>query len=434
MKRLTLFRLPESQIIYLDLVNQDDITLFLSVINGEAKTNVIDRKQEMTIALKNRLSLFDIIGEKAYQLKDYFGGIPVGQFFLIIPGHIEDELAFHRFLTQLAKINGIFTETPVMDRIYNHLQPHYEIRTFNGTEHRKIGVYDKTKRVCRFCGRSQPETSFKKKAHAISESLGNKNLICLEECDECNSRFSKTIEQDIAHIFSLNLTLHGVFGKKGIPTIKGDGFSMKIDTSTRKTLGRTTVVFTFRDMPNSRDPQTVAKSISKKYPLYSEYIPQNVYKCLCKYVLSLVDSSELQYFKETIAWINEPIKKLKLPPIWHYSVPNAVEAWDQSTSMIIMRRKHSKKDLPYCWAIIIIAGNPYLFIVPFCSQDKYRFVGKGRQELFISGIKEIMPNVVFHPINLNGTKQVRPILRSSFEIPPECKEGSDYYFLDKTTD
>ena len=49
-----------------------------------------------------------------------------------------------------------------------------------------IGEEDIQKRKCRFCGKSVPEVTFEKDAHAIQDALGNKLLFCLEECDTCN--------------------------------------------------------------------------------------------------------------------------------------------------------------------------------------------------------------------------------------------------------
>jgi hypothetical protein len=36
---------------------------------------------------------------------------------------------------------------------------------------------DKTFQLCRYCGRHEPEVTFKKKAHAFPELIGNKSLI-----------------------------------------------------------------------------------------------------------------------------------------------------------------------------------------------------------------------------------------------------------------
>lgn len=49
----------------------------------------------------------------------------------------------------------------------------------------------------------------------ISESLKNKSSICREECDNCNDRFCKTIEPDIANMLSSLLTIYS-YGKRKI--------------------------------------------------------------------------------------------------------------------------------------------------------------------------------------------------------------------------
>ena len=387
----------------------------------------------MTEALKERLELLDVLGERSYRIKHFLYEIPKGQHFLIVAGHIEDELEYHRYLTLLSSINGVTTELSTMDRIGSYLREHYEVRIFKGDDRRRIGIDDKNLRVCRFCGKKMPEVSFKHKAHAISEALGNKGLVCLEECDECNTRFNETIEQDLGQMMAPHLLLHGIPGKNGIPVIRGDGFTMKLDTSTRATLGRDTIKYIFKDMPNSKDPQKILAGINKDYDSFLQYTPQNIYKCLCKYALSLMDSSELTYYQDTIAWINEPLAKHKLPLVWHYSVNKEGETWERTTSMIIMRRKHSGKDLPYSWAIMIIAGEPYLFILPFCSQDKYKFVGKARQDFFMNGIKNMMQNIQFQPRDLSGISPVKTRFRLSFEIPIDCEKGRDYYILEPPT-
>lgn len=160
---------------------------------------------------------------------------------------------------------------------------------------------------------------------------------------------------------------------------------MKIDTRSRETLGRDTVVLKLKDLPNSTNINEILDGIDKIHNLYLDYIPQNVYKCFCKYAISLVDSSELPYFKDTINWINEyPTTKRRLPPI-----------------------------------------------IPFCAKDKYRFVGLKRQEFFLNGLKEITNGKVdFQPTNLCGNKTIKLKMRTTFKIPDDCVEGRDYYFID----
>ena len=133
-----------------------------------------------------------------------------------------------------------------------------------------------------------PNATFKQKAHAISESLGNKGLICREECDDCNQRFNQTIEQDVTRFFQFFLILNGVKGKNGSPTLQGNGISITNNPSSRSTLGRDTLVLKVKTMPDTRDIQEITKFVSDQFSFSNvKYVPQNIYKCFCKYVLSL---------------------------------------------------------------------------------------------------------------------------------------------------
>ena len=66
------------------------------------------------------------------------------------------------------------------------ISDNYQIDVFDD-KNGNIGEPQKNKRCCLFCGKMEPEASFTQKAHAISESLGNKSIVQNEECDECNN-------------------------------------------------------------------------------------------------------------------------------------------------------------------------------------------------------------------------------------------------------
>lgn len=431
--RFTLISSASSPILYMDFARKKlEIELVAKFFNDDSENHDIKVLQEMTPALRGRIRYFDNIGEKSYKIKKYFEEIPDGQLFFVIPDHIEDQIAIYDILSKLANLNGMAFNNTIIDNICNYLRENYEVLVYKGDDRQKIGVAEKAKRVCRFCGRSMPDVHFKNRSHAISESLGNKGLICLEECDECNKRFNETIEQDIPHLFANQLFLSGIAGKNGVPSIKGDGFHMKLDTNSRAKLGRDTIVLKLKDMPNSRSPIEILESINKEYELFLPYTPQNIYKCFCKYVLSLIDTSDIKHFGDTISWINESTSEHRLPPVWHYTTEVDSER-KQTSYMLIMKRKHNAKEIPYCWAILSIAGDNYLFIVPFCSKDKYRFIGKKRQDFFINVVQKMMPdNITLQPIQLSGTKIRNIKLRTAFELSPGCIEGRDYYFLDSS--
>lgn len=425
MNQFTVIANTLSPVLYINFGDINSVRLFSELINCDPSQNTVNYLQTASQDFKDRLHLLDVIGERAYEVKKYFAQIPTGQHYFFLPGRIEDCIQIYIHAKQLSQLDNVTLKTTDLEGIYPYLYDHYEVRTFSGSERINIGVYDKAKRVCRFCGRSMPDVKFSQKAHAISESLGNKGLICREECDDCNHRFNETIEQDVTNLFQFNLILKGIKGKNGIPTMKGNTVSITNDTKSQFNESHNTLVLKVKEMPNTKDPQEILDAISKQLSFpNNKYVPQNIYKCFCKYVLSLIDSQYLPYFKGTIDWINEPPTKHKLPPIWHYEVSS-----NNVPFLAVMLRKHNYKELPFCWAILNITGLQFLFILPFCSRDKYKFVGKTRIHFFLDGLKKAMPNITFLPMKLNDIKPVSLRINANFNIPPDCVEGRDYYFI-----
>lgn len=427
MPKFTIIANISTPTLHLSIGNKAASSIFAELINGNPEDDTVKHLQIASQQFKERLQLLDDIGEQMFIMKRFFNDIPTDQHFLFLPGHITDELEIYqqtKKLSLLDRVEHVFDNG--YDKFFPYLYNHYEVHSFHSKDRLNVGVNKREKRVCRFCGKSMPDVMFKQKAHAISEALGNKGLVCLEECDDCNRRFNETIEQDLIRISQLNLLLYGIKGKNGIPTFKGNNVTIINKTSTRSTIGRDTMLLKVDTLPETRNPQEIGKYLSEKASSTIEYIPQNIYKCLCKYVLSLIDSKYIPHFKRTIDWINEPLSKHRLPPVWYCQVPIG-----SSPIMIILQRKHNHKEIPYCWAILNIVGWQYLFILPFCSLDKYKFVGKSRVDFFIEGIKKMMSNIELHTMNLDGIKHAKFHIKANFEISPDCVEGRDYFFIDR---
>ena len=53
--------------------------------------------------------------------------------------------------------------------------------------------------ACRFCKKKSPEVTFKLKAHAIPELLGNQTLFSTYDCNSCNQCFGQGIENDLGN-------------------------------------------------------------------------------------------------------------------------------------------------------------------------------------------------------------------------------------------
>ena len=425
MHELTIISSSTDAVLYLSAQNKSDFCLIAELFTGDPNSTKIPCIQTASTEFKGRLRLLDVMGKSSFKPKEFFNSIPDNQHFLLISGHVDDRIAIYQYKNKLFLINGIPIKSSKLDVIMASLANHYEMRFFQGDEAHgmRIGINDKARRICRFCGKSMPDVAFKQKAHAISESLGNKGLICLEECDVCNRHFNETIEQDIGKLLRFQLILKGIKGKNGNPTLTGDGASIKNDTPSCTIKGKNTLLLKIQDSLDFNVCQDIRQFLSQNFSFSREkYTPQNIYKCFCKYVISLIDSCHLPYFKETIKWIKEPNIKHRLPPVWYCRVPLAI-----TPCLVIMTRKHNHKDIPYCWAIINIADFQFLFIIPFCSQDKYKFVGNNRVKYFLDGIKNIMPNVEFSTINFSGTTPLCIKNELHFDISADCVEGRDYY-------
>ena len=60
-------------------------------------------------------------------------------------------------------------------------------------------IGNKSPRYCRFCRRYEGKTAFRKKAHVIPQGFGNRYLISLEQCDDCNQKCG-LIEEDLMNM------------------------------------------------------------------------------------------------------------------------------------------------------------------------------------------------------------------------------------------
>ena len=131
------------------------------------------------------------------------------------------------YLSALQKGEDFEKMTKEMDDLFGVLMDSYEMFAFNENTKNKIGELDKSKRVCRYCNKRSPEVSFRKVAHSISEALGNKKIITNDECDACNEKFGKGIENDLILYLNLYRVFFGIRGKKGIPKFKGKNFEIE---------------------------------------------------------------------------------------------------------------------------------------------------------------------------------------------------------------
>ncbi len=228
----------------------------------------------------------------------------------------------------------------------------------------KIVLGDKANRKCRFCGEKPPEATFRKQAHAIPESLGNKSIETTYECDDCNSMFGQGIEQDLGNWSKPMRTFARIRGKSGVPTLKrggNTGWRIEHDNAGFH-------ITAFEDDPFfevNEANNTIAFKLKR-----DPYTPVAVLKAFMKIGLTLLPESEVQNFRALMAWVRSPdharLFAEKCPVIYTFQpgpMPNDLMA------AFILRRKAGVQSYPYAFLVLGYGNEVFQVQLPSEKHD-----------------------------------------------------------------
>lgn len=236
--------------------------------------------------------------------------------------------------------------------------------TFEFRQQRDYKFDDKAmtngQRKCRFCNKYA--NSYKKKAHAVPELLGNKNLISMNECDECNEFFCH-YENDLANFLHFELALNGIKGKNGTKTIQSSNLKLK------NLLGASGICINALQDSIQIDSENKKLYINCDYTSRT-YVPLNVAKILIKSICSVLSYNDLQSCSNTIIWLkSDKIKVSDIPLCYTFiSGDNPFG----SGRIIILKRKHDCAHLPYIFGIFQF-GN-FQLQLPMILNDNDNFL------------------------------------------------------------
>jgi hypothetical protein len=234
---------------------------------------------------------------------------------------------------------------------FGDLLVHYEM-AMHGHSIEKIGEPKKTKRVCRFCSRTMPKVSFESKAHALSEALGNKKVVLFDECDECNERFGEGIETSLINYLAPFRTFHGLKGNGGVKSMKGRNYTVvPNDKGAEVELRHPAPV-----------PERGAGSLKFTIATSDKFNAQDLYRCLCKYFISVLDPSELETFGKCIAWVNGGQPPSVLPRVGQLV---SYDRFCEHAVLTTYLRRSSDTSLPAAIGELRYACKVFLFVVPF---------------------------------------------------------------------
>ena len=144
MPQFTVIANTSSHVLYINNGNMTAIKLFAELVNGNPNEYTVKRLQVSSQEFKERLQLFDNIGERFYKMKKFFNQIPTGQHYLFLPGCIKDQIQIYLHTKRLSTLDKVPLQSTNLERISSYLYDHYEVQIFNGDGRHNIGEYNKS--------------------------------------------------------------------------------------------------------------------------------------------------------------------------------------------------------------------------------------------------------------------------------------------------
>lgn len=348
-------------------------TKFSHQINSAEHTIMLSKKQINTIEIQNNVdSIVKKYSERIPQinnLNSFLRKLDINEYFFLIV--LQRELSqeeVYKLGVQLMQLNipdfNIVEHMKLGNELFRNIWDGYTVITHGIEKKVKIGESDKTKRVCRFCGKTTSSgATFRNESHAISESLGNKKLIFNEECDDCNAYFGQTIERALITYLSVYKTFFGILNKSNkVPTIKGKNFEYK-------NLGNKNIELVFTSADPQIDTTTPPENILL---IFNEtLIQQDIYKALVKYALSVIEKINDEVFKNTIVWLRTSEYKNALPKI---GVLASYALFKDEPTISVYLRKNDDKSIPYAVGEFHFTFLTFVFIIPTFSSIENEFI------------------------------------------------------------
>lgn len=376
---LKLFSLKQSKVLKIESQEEVDEYFAELISNFAYQVDHVERRVSVEPLQVNNSALRENIAgfieryksnvPQVHQLGSFIKSLEDGEYFYIFPNVQLETSHIMGLSNHLQALNKGLDIKIVQDEftsLFGKLLDNYNMFSFSGESRTNVGVSDRTKAICRFCRRGEPAVKFSNKSHAISEALGNKGIVCNDECDSCNAKFGSGVETDLIAFLSLYRAFFGIKGKgSGTPKLKGKNFSVKKAASGEVAFS---IIGEELDFPGRIEAHTHEKVSS-----------QNIYRALCKYVISVLPGEELKSMGACIDWINQTSHVESVPPIY-LKIIN--ELYSEYPSLSVYIRKNDDKEIPHVAAEFRFASIVIVFVLPCSGEDNNAFLGDSDMDKF----------------------------------------------------
>ncbi len=229
----------------------------------------------------------------------------------------------------------------------------------------KVVLGDKQNRTCRFCGKTPPEVTFGKVAHAIPEALGNKSIESAYECDACNEGFGCGIENDLGNWSKPTRTFARIRGKNGVPTLKkgGNGKGWRIEYSATG----------FNITSYEDDPLYQIDEANQRITFQLKrdpYTPVAVFKAFMKIGLTLLPEEEIGNFPRLMNWVKSTDHTRRF--IDQCLIISSFQPGPMPNDLIaafILRRKSHATNYPYMFLVLGYGNEVFQAQLPSEQHD-----------------------------------------------------------------
>ena len=230
-------------------------------------------------------------------------------------------------------------------------------------------------RLCRYCGRTRPNSDFSKRAHAVPELLGNRCIFSSDECDDCNEFFGNEYEDHLSKALMVLRSVTQVAGKKGPPTFKTPDESFRsstVDQGLHIDLSKMTAASS--GVIKAGAPGQISFSGLQSQP----YIPRRAAMALIKAACSVCPSDQFHQCEVAIDWLmGRRTIAMNLLSIIYGFTPGVIP---QGHSRVVLLQRRDESREPYFWFVVQMGNLRLQVFVPGCRPD---------QELFASGSAKV---------------------------------------------